>query len=156
MRFNLYQNTIVLNQSTDDPETYEYRTSFSSAFQVDQDFDAETYDYILELNGETFATTSIHHGIAEASLNFTFLDTHGEELLSDTLNIEINFLLGSTELEVWTEGGYEAVTYWNYFFDSMHFEIRVYRVGEKTPNSVNTTTMITISEQLATTAPAVS
>lgn len=153
IKFNLYQDTVVLNPNQDIADRYECRTKFSSAFQVDPDFDAEQKEYLMELNKECFATTNIHHGVAELDLNFTFLNTHGEELMTDTLHIELNFLLGSTELYIYTDGGYEAVTYWNYFFDSTHFNLMVYEVGEKTelPTSVNTPAQVTLTD-IATTA----
>ncbi|MBQ8468623.1 MAG: hypothetical protein IJ542_02585 [Clostridia bacterium] len=158
LRFNLYQDSVLLSPSATDSNKYEYSSKFSSAFQVDPNFNAEEKEYLLELNGECFATTNIHHGVAELELDFTFLNTHGEEILTDTLHMELNFMLGSTQLEMWTDGGYDAVRCWNYFFDSMHFNLRVYEVGEKDilPTSVNTPTRVTLNNDMTTSAQAVS
>lgn len=132
LKFNIYQNSILLVEDKAQPNKYAYSTTFSSAYQVCPDYDATKKVYEMQLNGQIFATSTIEYGYADLNLNFTFLNTHGEELLTDTLYIALDFNFGSTSLTIYTLGGSQAVEYWNYFFDSAGFTLRVYEVGEKT------------------------
>lgn len=131
LKFNIYQSSLLLVEDKEQPNRYYYNTTFSSAYQVCPDYDATKKEYEMQLNGQIFATSTIEYGFADLNLNFTFLNTHGEELLTDTLYISLDFNFGSTELTVYTLGGSEALEYWNYYFDSIGFTLRVYEIGEK-------------------------
>ena len=60
-----------------------------------------------------------------ARYSYTFLDEDLKELCTDTLTFNFAFYTNSTYLSVKTEGGAEAVKYWNYYFNKNVFEVRI-------------------------------
>ncbi len=58
-----------------------------------------------------------------AKYTYQFLNSDIEELITDTLNLQFAFYTNSTYLNIYTDGGAEAVKYWNYYFNKNKFEV---------------------------------
>ena len=124
--FVIQTETIVMTKETDDK--YSISKEFSSVYQVNKDFDADKNEYEFVLNDLCFANTEIMAGQVKCDLTMTFLDTTGEDILTDTLYITINFYSGSTILDIHTLGGSQANAYWLSYFNSYGFDMRVYQI----------------------------
>lgn len=123
--FLLQSETLVLEQKSDNSAIYECEIEYASVYQVCSDFDANKNEYYMELNGYLFSQ-SLVAGHAEGTLDFTFLGTQNEILLNDKLYMIIDFYSNRTNVYVYTEGGYEAFSYWLSYFNTYGFDLRVY------------------------------
>ena len=125
--FIIQAETIVMTESNED-DKYSATRTFSSVYQVDSTFDAEKYDYEFKLNNRCFASAKFDNGLLECNLTSTFVNTKGQDILTDTLYITINFYSGSTVLDMYTLGGQTANAYWLSYFNSYGFDMRVYKI----------------------------
>lgn len=126
LKFVLQSPTFVMYPDLEDTTRYYSNKEYSSVFQIDKDFNADTKQYDLLLNGNYFPNVEMYAGHVECDLNFTFLDTKGQDLINDTLYITIDFHADTTNLSIETYGGQEAAGYWLTFFNSNGFDLRIY------------------------------
>ena len=122
--FYIDTETMVLSQMEDN--SYGIKKTFTQIYQVDNTFDADKYSYRFELNNNLFPNTEISAGHVSCEMDLTFLDTNGEDILSDTLFLTINFYSDSSELILKTNRE-EALKYWNSYFNSYGFTLKVYK-----------------------------
>lgn len=122
--FYIDSETVVLSELND--ETYGTKKIFSQIYQVDKTFDANKYNYRFELNNNLFPNTNINAGQIQCNLDLTFLSPEGEDILTDTLFLTINFYSNSSELIIMTKNR-DALNYWNTYFNSYGFVLKVYR-----------------------------
>lgn len=99
---------------------------FESIYQVNSEFDTSKYSYEFTMNGEPVANTKIDNGQILLEMSTTFLNTTGEDILSDTLKLQLDFFSDKTRMIIETQNK-EAVPYWNAFFNSYGFDLRVYK-----------------------------
>lgn len=110
---------------------YGIERKFSSVYQLDNTFDADKYNYIFELNDNMFPNTNIYAGRVECVLDLTFLDTAGNDIMTDTLYLTINFYNDSSELVLKTKK-VGSLNYWNSYFNGYGFKLKVYKGDLKT------------------------
>lgn len=122
--FYIDSPTVVLTEQKNGE--YGVTKEFYQIYQVDNTFNADKYNYTFELNDNLFPTTNISAGKVECVLNLTFLDTTGADILTDTLYLTINFYSDSSELVIDIEND-ENVEYWNSYFNSYGFMLKVYK-----------------------------
>ena len=129
LEFIIQSPTLVLYQDEANFNRYYSEKEYTSVYQV-SDFNADDNQYYFELNKTKFYTVEMKAGLIKCSLNFTFLDTSGNEVCSDNLYISINFYDDSTVVLVESNGGSEASVYWQSYFNANGFDLRVYRITE--------------------------
>lgn len=129
--FIIQCKTAVMTPDKEIQDKYSLKKEFISVYQVDKDFNADENEYEFVLNKTCFANCEMVAGKVSCNLEFTFLDTDGSELLTDTLYLTINFYDGSTVLEMFTLGGETANAYWLSYFNARGFDMRVYNLGVK-------------------------
>ena len=99
---------------------------FESIYQVNSEFDTNKYTYEFTMNGEPVVNAQIKNGQIVIKMSTTFLDTTGEDILSDTLSVQLDFFSDKTRMILETQYK-EAVPYWNAYFNSYGFDLRVYK-----------------------------
>lgn len=125
LEFIIQSPTLVLNQDELNSDRYYSEKEYTSVYQV-TDFNADENEYYFELNKTRFYSVEMKAGYIKCSLDFTFLDTSGNEICTDKLEITINFYDDSTIVLVESLGGYTASSYWQSYFNANGFDLRVY------------------------------
>ena len=102
---------------------------FESIYQVCSEFDAEKHQYKFTMNGSPVANAKINNGQIAIDMDVTFLNTDGSDKKNDILTVRIDFFSNKTKLLLETKDA-EAVAYWNTYFNSYGFDLRVYKLME--------------------------
>lgn len=127
LEFIIQSPTLALYQDTENTDRYYSQKEYTSVYQV-SDFDASQNDYYFVLNGKKFYNVEMEYGHLKCSLNFTFVSTTNEDLFTDELIITIDFQSNTTDVLVETFGGANAFGYWQVYFNSNGFDMRVYKI----------------------------
>ena len=103
-------------------DTYSLKITSDEVFALEDD-----QQFIVYVNNEPcyYVDNSNSNQYVVAKYSYTFLDENLKELCTDTLTFNFAFYTNSTYLSVKTEGGAEAVKYWNYYFNKNVFEVRI-------------------------------
>lgn len=72
-----------------------------------------------------------------ANYTYTFYDKDKNILCEDTLTFHFAFYTNSTFLSVTTNGGADAVKYWNYYFNKNVFDIRLEKIDIENKNQIS-------------------
>lgn len=129
LEFVIQSPTLVLYQDELNSDIYYNEKTYTSVYQI-SDFNADENKYYFELNKTRFYSVEMKAGLICCFLDFTFLDTSGNEICTDNLEITINFYDDSTIVLVESKGGYTASTYWQSYFNANGFDLRVYKIME--------------------------
>lgn len=106
----------TLTQVHDD--TYHAKSISDDVFVVN------TNEYLgVFVNGSPCTYSKIEEDYFVAYYTYNFYGKDDEVLFSDTLKMYFAFYEKSTQLEVLTDGGSEAVQYWNYYFNNNDFKV---------------------------------
>lgn len=106
--------------------TTEIKKEFESIYQVYAEFDAEENDYSVTLNSNPIPNSKIENGTIEMNLDLTFLNPDGTDKFSDELLFKIEFFSNKTIMTIETLNS-DAVSFWNTYFNSYGFDLRVYK-----------------------------
>lgn len=85
----------IIQFETDDNVTYTNNQSFAQV-----DFDGDTNNYAVLFNDELLSEVTIYSGKIEARYIRNFYDTDGSLLCSATINFNIEFYDGSTQISI--------------------------------------------------------
>ena len=102
---------------------------FESIYKVCSEFDAEKNQYKFTMNGNPVPNAKINNGQIALDMNVTFLNTDGTDKKSDILTVQIDFFSNKTKMLLETKDA-EAAAYWNTYFNSYGFDLRVYKLME--------------------------
>ncbi len=98
--------------------------TYSARILIDKTLDFENEDnYGVFVNDIFYANVASNYAIVNYS--YSFLGDNLETLLTDTLQINLAFNANSTSLTLKTQGGENAVRYWNYYFNKNNFVISI-------------------------------
>lgn len=98
--------------------------TYSARILIDKTLDFENEDnYGVFVNDIFYANVASNYAIVNYS--YTFFGDNLEILLTDTLQINLAFNANSTSLTLKTQGGENAVRYWNYYFNKNNFVISI-------------------------------
>lgn len=93
--------------------------------------------YGLFINKMPAKTTSFSSDYIQAQYTYAFYDNQRELLMQDTLFFNFAFHTNSTNIEIFTKGGSEAVKYWNYWFNKNVFVASIDQVNYVQAQSFN-------------------
>lgn len=127
----LFEN-IAMTQ--DDEDTHSAKISSTSVLELVLDEDSS---YGVYINGMPCHYVEIASDYVIAKYEYNFLDENLNLLLNDTLNLKFAFYTNSTYLVVSTDGGAEAVKYWNYYFNKNIFKVTIDNQGYEYNQDVN-------------------
>lgn len=82
-------------------------------------------NYTVLVNNEDISINAIESGYINASFRYNFFDNNLQTLCDDTLYMNFAFYNNSTYLKLYTEGGQNAVNYWNKFIANNNFTIEI-------------------------------
>ena len=85
--------------------------------------------YGLFINKMPAKTTSFSSDYIQAQYTYAFYDNQRELLMQDTLFFNFAFHTNSTNIEIFTKGGSEAIKYWNYWFNKNVFVASIDQVN---------------------------
>lgn len=93
--------------------------------------------YGLFINKMPAKTTSFSTDYIQAQYSYAFYDNQRELLMQDTLYFNFAFHTNSTNIEIFSKGGSEAVKYWNYWFNKNVFVASIDQVNYVQSGSFN-------------------
>lgn len=93
--------------------------------------------YGLFINNMPAKTTSFSTDYIQAQYSYAFYDNQRELLMQDTLFFNFAFHTNSTNIEIFSKGGSEAVKYWNYWFNKNVFVASIDQVNYVQSDSFN-------------------
>lgn len=99
-------------------------------------------NFIVYVNNEPCSISQVEGEDDYFIANYTYA-FYGEDkslLCEDTLTFNFAFYTNSTYLSVSTNGGAEAVKYWNYYFNKNVFDIKLEKVDLKSNNQISINT----------------
>lgn len=85
--------------------------------------------YSLYVNDVPTKTLNFSSNYIQARYSYSFYDNKQQLLENDSLFINFAFYTNSTFIEIYTEGGSQAVKYWNYWFNKNTFVITIEETG---------------------------
>lgn len=97
--------------------------------------DGKTYG--LFINDMPAKTTSFSSDYIQAEYSYAFYDNTRTLLIQDTLYFNFAFHTNSTNIEIFTKGGSEAVKYWNYWFNKNVFIAKIDQTNYIQSNTFN-------------------
>ena len=116
IEFNL--KNIVLTQEKDD--TYSATILNDDIIQF-----KENINYGVYVNGDPCYQVNYATNYIRAEYGYTFMDDNLESKLTDTLQFNFAFFDKGSNLKITTNGGQEAVNYWNNYFARNNFVVEV-------------------------------
>lgn len=109
------KNTILTQKNGD---------TYSAKSISDEIFKINTNEYLgVFVNGSPCTYSKIEEDYFVAYYNYNFYGRDNNVLFNDTLKMYFSFYDKSTQLEVMTDGGSEAVKYWGYYFNNNDFNV---------------------------------
>ena len=98
--------------------------TYSAKSISDEIFKINTNEYLgVFVNGSPCTYSKIEEDYFVAYYNYNFYGRDNNVLFNDTLKMYFSFYDKSTQLEVMTDGGSEAVKYWGYYFNNNDFNV---------------------------------
>lgn len=118
-------SNVTMTQDFDD----HYSARIESAEVLDFNMD-EDATYAVYVNGVPCKDSTVQEDYILAYYEYVF---YGEDLttvlMQDTLTLKFAFYTNHTTLIISTDGGAEAVKYWNYYFNKNLFEVTINNEG---------------------------
>lgn len=111
------QNLVLTNEKDD---IYSAIIYSDEVLKLDND-----KKYTVLVNNEDISINAIESGYINASFRYNFFDNNLQTLCDDTLYMNFAFYNNSTYLKLYTEGGQNAVNYWNKFIANNNFTIEI-------------------------------
>ena len=119
----LFENVVMSQENGD---TYSARIISDSVLELVLE---ENATYGVYVNGMPCNYVEISNDYVIAKYSYVFYDDNFNEVMSDTLTLKFSFYTNSTFLIVTTDGGAEAVKYWNYYFNKNIFKVTIDNKG---------------------------
>ena len=116
MDFN-FENMELLETANN---THEAKVETPEVFGLDV-----TQSYEIKINGEPCKLVAYGEEYAIAEYQYNFYDSRLECVMSDKLTIRFSFFSNRTILVVSTNGGDDAIKYWNSYFNNNTFIVSV-------------------------------
>lgn len=117
----------------------EYGLSISTSDILDL---TENVNYCIFVNGTPTSYIKSSTEFIIANYDYVFYDEDLNIKFKDTLTLKFSFYENSTLVIVTTQGGLEAVNYWNYYFNKNNFKVEIKEINGVVNNDLNS------SEQL--------
>ena len=106
--------------------------------------------YGLYVNDMPSKTLNFSSNYIQSKYTYSFYDNKQDLLESDSLYINFAFYTNSTSIEIYTEGGSEAVKYWNYWFNKNTFVITIEEMSYVQNEDLTFSKLTTDNESLVT------
>ena len=113
-----------LELTQDEGDTYSARILTNDVIVFEQN-----KVYGLYINDTPAKTLSFSTDYIQAQYSYVFYDNQQNVLENDSLYINMAFYTNSTSIEIYTNGGEQAVKYWNYWFNKNTFVITIKEAG---------------------------
>lgn len=97
-------------------------------------------DYSLYVNEKPCSNVESSSQHLSGEYSCAFYDKDFNLIMKDTLNIRLAFGVNSIYFDVFTDGGSEAVKYWNYYFNKNDFVLRIKETEYIKNSSVDSST----------------
>ena len=119
-------NDIVLTEVSSNGSV----STYEAKFVLNEVLDLSLLDnYGVYINGTPVEIVDSGSDYIIAKYEYMFMDRDLSVLCADTLNIEFVFYNNSTMCIVYTNGGADAVKYWNYYFNKNAFNVELKEIG---------------------------
>lgn len=129
MKFKFTYTELVQQGETD---KYSATITMPEVFNLEKDL-----SYMVYVNDMPCYFVENASDYVKANYGYVFYDENENLLMKDTLNFSFAFYTNSTTLKVSTNGGSEAVKYWNYFFNKNIFIVKIVQVDEIEDLNIN-------------------
>lgn len=105
--------------------------TYEATFISEQVLDLTTENfYGVFVNSEPCNIIEYSKDYLIATFEYHFLDDDKNILMSDILNFNFAFYKNSTKFVITTDGGSEAVKYWNFFFNKNSFIVNIKQIDD--------------------------
>ena len=84
-----------------------------------------TKQYTITINGIRANKSSVNNGYIDCDFTNKFLSTQSEEILTDILNIKINFYKEGTKIVFITNNGEQAIKLWSSYIAKNGFNLKI-------------------------------
>lgn len=109
---------------------------YSAEFTVDKVVEiSNTLAYRVYINGVPCRITDYSSNYIVATYSYNFYNSTMDLLLTDTLNLSFSFYKNYTSFIATTEGGTDAVNYWQYYFKNNNFIVSIKETDETLESS---------------------
>lgn len=119
----LFENVVMSQENGD---TYSAHITSDSVLELVLEQNAT---YGVYVNGMPCNYVEITSDYVIAKYSYVFYDKEFNEVMSDILTLKFAFYSNSTYLSISTDGGAEAVKYWNYYFNKNIFKVTIDNKG---------------------------